>query len=79
MSKPCSSFFFTSVLLHIPHHGVFAPDISVPCAERIVYIVLRERSQQIMKPLIGSIKNLLMQTVAELRYIREQPDQLHIL
>ena len=60
MSKPCGSFFFTSVLLHIPHYGVFAPDIPVPCTERIVYIVLRERAQQIMKPLIGSLKNLLM-------------------
>lgn len=42
-------------------------------------IVLRERSQQIVKPLIGSLKNLLMQTAAEFRYIRKQPDQLHIL
>ena len=60
VSKPCSSFFFTSVLLHIPHYGVLALDISVPCTECIVYIVLRERSQQIVKPLIGSLKNLLM-------------------
>ena len=71
VSKPCSSFFFTSVLLHIPHYGVFALDISVPCTERIVYIVLRERSQQIVKPLIGSLKNLLMQVVAEFWNIRK--------
>ena len=71
VSKPCSSFFFTSVLLHIPHYGVFALDISVPYTERIVYIVLRERSQQIVKPLIGSLKNLLMQVVAEFWNIRK--------
>ena len=69
--EPCSSFFFTSVLLHIPHYGVFALDISVPCTECIVYIVLRERSQQIVKPLIGSLKNLLMQVVAEFWNIRK--------
>ena len=71
VSKPCSSFFFTSVLLHIPHYGVFALDISVPCTECIVYIVLRERAQQIVKPLIGSLKNLLMQVVAEFWNIRK--------
>ena len=69
--KPCSSFFFTSVLLHIPHYGVFALDISVPCTECIVYIVLRERAQQIMESLIGSLKNLLMQVVAEFWNIRK--------
>ena len=78
VSKPCSSFFFTSMLLHIPHYSVFAFDISVPCTECIVYIVLRERMQQIMEPRIGSLKNLLMQAAAELWHIREQPDKLHI-
>ena len=63
----------------ILHYGVFALDISVPCTERIVYIVLRERTQQIMKPLIGSLKNLLMQAAAKLWHIRERPDKLHIL
>ena len=71
VSKPCSSFFFTSVLLHIPYYGVFTLDISVPCTECIVYIVLRERSQQIVKPRIGSLKNLLMQVVAEFWNIRK--------
>ena len=45
-----------------------APDISVPSTERIVYIVLRERTQQIMESRIGSLKNLLMQAAAELWY-----------
>ena len=71
VSKPCSSFFFTSVLLHIPHYGVFALDISVPCTECIVYIVLRERTQQIMEPRIGSLKSLSVQAAAELRHIRK--------
>ena len=78
MSKPCSSFFFTPVLLHIPHYGVFALDISVPCTECIVYIVLRERTQQIMESRIGSLKSLSVQAAAELRHIRKQPDKLHI-
>ena len=59
------------MLLHIPHYGVFAPDISVPCPERIVYIVLRERTQQIVKLLMGSLKNLSVQAASELRYIRK--------
>ena len=79
VSEPCGGFFFAPVLLHIPHYGVFAPDISVPCPERIVYIVLRERAQQSMEPRIGSLKNLSVQAASELRYIRKQPDKLHIL
>ena len=69
--EPCGGFFFASVLLHIPHYGVLALDISVPCTECIVYIVLRERTQQIMEPRIGSLKNLLMQVVAEFWNIRK--------
>lgn len=71
MSKPCRSFFFTSVLLHIPRHGVFTLNISIPCTKRIVYIVLRERTQQIMEPRIGSLKSLSVQAAAELRHIRK--------
>ena len=71
VSEPCGGFFFASVLLHIPHYGVLALDISVPCTECIVYIVLRERTQQIMKPLMGSLKNLSVQAAAELRHIRK--------
>ena len=69
--EPCGGFFFAPVLLHIPHYGVFAPDISVPCPERIVYIVLRERTQQTVKPLIGSLKSLSVQAAAELQHIRK--------
>ena len=71
MSKPCSGLPFAFVLLHISHYSMFTPDISVPYTERIVYIVLRERTQQIVKPLIGSLKNLLMQVVAEFWNIRK--------
>ena len=66
------------MLLHILHHGVFALDISIPCADRIVYIVLRNRTQQIMEPFIGSFKNLPVQAATELRHIRKQSDKLHI-
>ena len=69
--EPCGGFFFASVLLHIPHYGVLALDISVPCTECIVYIVLRERTQQIMEPGIGSLKSLSVQAAAELRHIRK--------
>ena len=69
--EPCGGFFFAPVLLHIPHYGVLALDISVPCTECIVYIVLRERTQQIMEPRIGSLKSLSVQAAAELRHIRK--------
>ena len=69
--EPCGGFFFAPVLLHMPHYGVLALDISVPCTECIVYIVLRERTQQIMEPRIGSLKSLSVQAAAELRHIRK--------
>ena len=78
VSKPYSSFLFTSVLLHIPHYGVFTSGISVPCTERIVYIIQREWMQQTMKPLIASIKNLPVQAATEFRHIRKQPDKVNI-
>ncbi len=71
MSKPCSGLPFAFVLLHISHYSMFTPDISVPYTERIVYIVLRERTQQIMEPRIGSLKSLSVQAAAELRHIRK--------
>ena len=57
---------------------MLALDISVPCTERVVYIVLRKRTQKIVETFISSFKGFLMKSLPKLRHIRERTDQLHI-
>ena len=54
---------------HIVLYAALAGDISVPALKRGVDIVLRERTQKLMKLRIGIVKYLLMKPAAELRHI----------
>ena len=45
--------------------------IAVPRTERLVYIILRERTKKLIEPRIGAFKGFLMQSLPKLRHIRE--------
>ena len=64
---------------HIADNSVFTLDIAVPNTESFVNILLRKRTQKFMELWIGFVDHFPVQALAELRYIRIETDQLHIL
>ena len=48
-AKPCGSFFLPRMVFHIFDNGTFAVLVSVPCTERIINIILCQRTEQIME------------------------------
>ena len=48
MAQPCGSILFPRMILHVTDNRVFALNITVPCTNGIVNIILREWSQKLM-------------------------------
>ena len=48
MAQPCSGILFPRMILHVTDNRVFALNITVPCTNGIVNIILREWSQKLM-------------------------------
>ena len=78
MGQPCGGIFFPSMLFHIADNGVFALNIAVPCADGIVNVILRERTQHFMELWVGFVNDFPVQPLAELRHIGIEPNQLQI-
>ena len=66
------------MLFHVADNGVFALNIAVPCADGIVNVILRERTQHFMEPWVGFVNYFPVQPLAELRHIGIEPNQLQI-
>ena len=79
LSQPCGGIFFSCMVFHIADNSVFTLDIAVPNTESFVNILLRKRTQKFMELWIGFVDHFPVQALAELRYIRIETDQLHIL
>ena len=79
LSQPCGGIFFPCMILHVADNGVFTLNIAVPCTKGSINIFLRKRAQKLMELWIGFVDHFPVQTLAELRYIRIETDQLHIL
>ena len=79
LSQPCGGIFFSCMVFHIADNSVFTLDIAVPCTKGSINIFLRKRAQKFMELWIGFVDHFPVQTLAELRHIRIESDQLHIL
>ena len=66
------------MLFHVADNSVFALNIAVPCADGIVNVILRERTQHFMEPWVGFVNYFPVQPLAELRHIGIEPNQLQI-
>ena len=67
------------MVFHIADDSVFTLDIAVPCTKGSINIFLRKRAQKLMELWIGFVDHFPVQTLTELRHIRIESDQLHIL
>ena len=67
------------MVFHIADDSVFTLDIAVPCTKGSINIFLRKRAQKLMELWIGFVDHFPVQTLAELRHIRIESDQPHIL
>ena len=67
------------MVFHIADNSVFTLDIAVPCTKGSINIFLRKRAQKLMELWIGLVDHFPVQTLTELRHIRIESDQLHIL
>ena len=79
LSQPCGGIFFSCMVFHIADNSVFTLDIAVPCTKGSINIFLRKRAQKLMELWIGLVDHFPVQTLTELRHIRIESDQLHIL
>ena len=79
LSQPCGGIFFSCMVFHIADNSVFTLDIAVPCTKGSINIFLRKRAQKLMELWIGFVDHFPVQTLAELRHIRIEANQLHIL
>ena len=79
LSQPCGGIFLPFMVFHIADDSVFTLDIAVPCTKGSINIFLRKRAQKFMELWIGFVDHFPVQTLAELRHIRIESDQLHIL
>ena len=79
LSQPCSGIFLSCMVFHITDNSVFTLDIAVPCTKGSINIFLRKRAQKLMELWIGFVDHFPVQALAELRHIRIEADQLHIL
>ena len=79
LSQPCGGIFFSCMVFHITDDSVFTLDIAVPCTKGSINIFLRKRAQKLMELWIGFVDHFPVQALAELRHIRIEADQLHIL
>ena len=79
LSQPCSGIFLSCMIFHIADDSVFTLNIAVPCTKGSINIFLRKRAQKLMELWIGFVDHFPVQTLAELRHIRIESDQLHIL
>ncbi len=76
--EPCGGVLVAGMVGHIILNAALAGNVTVPCLEGSVYIILRKRTQKLVKTQIGIVKDLLMKPASELRYIRELTDKLHV-
>jgi len=67
------------MVFHIADDSVFTLNIAVPCTNGRINIFLRKRAQKLMELWIGFVDHFPVQALAELRHIRIEADQLHIL
>lgn len=72
-------YLFSCMVFHIADNSVFTLDIAVPCTKDSINIFLRKRAQKLMELWIGLVDHFPVQTLTELRHIRIESDQLHIL
>ena len=79
LSQPCSCILLSCMVFHITDDSVFTLDIAVPCTKGSINIFLRKRAQKLMELWIGFVDHFPVQALAELRHIRIEADQLHIL
>ena len=79
LSQPCSGIFLSCMIFHIADDSVFTLNIAVPCTKGSINIFLRKRAQKLMELWIGFVDHFPVQALAELRHIRIEADQLHIL
>ena len=79
LSQPCGGIFFSCMVFHITDDSVFTLDIAVPCTKGSINIFLRKRAQKFMELWIGFVDHFPVQSLSELRHIRIESDQLHIL
>ena len=63
----------------IADDSVFTLNIAVPCTKGSINIFLRKRAPKLMELWIGLVDHFPVQTLTELRHIRIESDQLHIL
>ena len=78
MGQPCCGIFFTPMLFHVTDNGVFTLDLAIPGLDSTVNVIVRERAPQLMELGIGLVDDFLMKTLAELRGIRIEVEQLLI-
>ena len=78
LSQPCGGIFFPPMLFHVADNGVFALNITIPCADGIINVILRERTQHFMEPWVSLVDDFPLQALAKLRHIGIEPNQLQI-
>ena len=79
LSQPCSGIFLSCMVFHITDDSMFTLDIAVPCTNGSINIFLRKRAQKFMELWIGFVDHFPVQSLSELRHIRIEANQLHIL
>ena len=52
--------------------------ITIPCLDGAVYVLYRDRSQQLMELRISFVYDFLLQAIAKLRHIRIKPYKLYV-